>query len=633
MTYIEGVIKRYLFYSEENSYSVIKVLINDTNDPNLTRYEPTMTVCGFFPKLDTHSNYRFTGKVTHHSTYGLQFNATTFERVIDQTYEGIIDYLSSDIFHGVGVKTAKRIVDTLGLRCLDSISDDPTCLNDVKKLSDKQKQVIYQGVVEHKEMEETLVWLYGFSISPSMAMKIYRKYGLATKTIIRENPYILIEEVEGIGFKRADEIGLKVGFAFDSDLRISAVIYYLMNEFMNKYGDTYLPREQLINYTLQFINQQDNREVKTEQVTSRIDELIGEQRLVEEDGMISLKYLSVAESYIAKRLLGLMQEAEHSLPCDDYIQTFEEMNQIEYTVEQRQAIKLAMNQRVCIVTGGPGTGKTTVIKGIIHVYKMMKNHQIEDDEIRLAAPTGKAAKRLSESTHMPASTIHRLLGYDFDGSYKFDETNTVEAKMVIIDEISMIDVLLMKRLLCALSENTKLILVGDANQLPSVGPGDVLNDLILSQYFPMQELHAIHRQALNSNIITLAYDVLEKQVNEDVVENYEDRVFIQTKDEYISTQILKIIARLIENGYRLNEDIQVLIPMYKGYNGIDRINDKIQEIFNHQHKDIALSYGDKTFYYQDKVMQLVNQPDKNVMNGDQGVIIEVNDEKELVVDF
>jgi exodeoxyribonuclease V alpha subunit len=633
MTYVEGIIKRYLFYSEENSYSVIKIDINDTNDPALVRYEPTIIVCGFFPKLDTHTAYRFNGEITHHKTYGMQFNATSFERIIDETFEGIIDYLSSDIFPGVGVKTAERIVNTLGIHCLDEIARDPKVLDQVPRLNKKIKGRIHEGIINHREMENTLVWLYGFSISPNMAMKIYNHYGLETKQIIKENPYILMDEVEGIGFKRADEIGLKVGFAYDSDIRIGAVIYYLLNEYMNKFGDTYLDKDELIQYTLRFLNSQIEEEVASEKVISQLTYLLETGKLIQSEDKISLRFLFEAEQIIASKIMRLNEGEEAYINISDHIMHFESMNQITYTEAQRRAIRLALSNHVSIITGGPGTGKTTVIKGLISVFKMMRNQNLSENDIRLAAPTGKAAKRLSEASDLPATTIHKLLGYDFEGIYKFDATNPIQAKMIIVDEASMIDCLLMRRLLNAIEKGTILVLVGDANQLPSVGPGDVLNDLISSDLFPVQELNIIHRQAEDSHIIALAYDVLEKQVSYDIKHNEEDRIFISVKDESIATHVLKLIERLIDRGYSLIDDIQVLVPMYKGINGIDRINDLIQETFNGHHKSMALTFGDKKFYYQDKVMQLVNQPEKNVMNGDQGLVTAIDDEKELLVDF
>jgi exodeoxyribonuclease V alpha subunit len=631
MTYVKGTVKRYLFYSEDNSYSVIKVDINDTNDTQLSRYEPTIIVCGFFPKLEVHAEYKFDGEITHHKTYGMQFNAKSFERIIDESYEGIIDYLSSDIFPGIGVKTAKRIVDKLGLSSLDMIANDKDVLDGVERINEKLKDVLYEGIIQNREMENTLVWLYGFSISPNMAMKIYQKYGNETKQIIRENPYILMEEVDGVGFKRADEIGLKVGFAYDSDVRISAVIYYLLNEYMNKFGDTYVSKEDLIRYTSQFLNQSDQGCVQDEKIVEQLNLLIDSHRLIERDHDISLKYLYDAEKSIANKILSLSDDGIRN-DIDLHIHEFEKIHQINYTKSQRKAIDMALSNQVSIITGGPGTGKTTVIKGLIHVYKMIHN-QLKDEDIKLAAPTGKAAKRLSQSTSLDATTIHKLLGYDFEGIFKFDQNNPIQAKLLIIDEASMIDCLLMRRLLDAISKSTVLVLVGDANQLPSVGPGDVLNDLISSNLFPVIELKIIHRQAKGSHIVSLAYDVLEKRMHEDILANEEDRVFIRAYDNQIASTILKVIHKMTERGYQLLEDIQVLVPMYKGQNGIDRLNDLVQETFNGDNKSLSLSFGDKKFYFQDKVMQLVNQPDKNVMNGDQGVVVAIEDEKEILVDF
>lgn len=633
MTYVQGPIKRYIFYSEDNAYSIIKIGIEDTNDPELVRYEPTIIVCGFFPKLEIHTTYRFNGELTQHQTYGLQFNAKSFERVIDETYDGVIDYLSSDMFPGVGIKTAERIVDTLGLNCLDDIARDASVLDDVPKLNAKIKKIIHKGIIDNRDMENTLVWLYGFSISPNMAMKIYNHYGLETKQVIKENPYILMDDVDGIGFKRADEIGLKVGFAFDSDIRISAVIYYLLNEYMNKYGDTYLDKDTLVQYTLRFLNNQADAYVEEDKVYQQINYLIERGKIIQRDELISLRFLYEAETYIAKKMMSLNQDHNNFEDIENHLENFQKIYKITYTDAQRKAIHLALSNDVSIITGGPGTGKTTVIKGLIHVFKLSHNQTVDEEDIRLAAPTGKAAKRLSESTDLPAYTIHKMLGYNFEGTYEYDEHNPLEAKLIIVDEASMIDCLLMKRLLAAIKLGTRLVLVGDANQLPSVGPGDVLNDLITSNLFPVQALNIIHRQAKDSRIIKLAYDVLDKHIADDTKDSYDDRVFVYAKDDMIATQVLKIIDRLIQKGYDYKEDVQILVPMYKGMNGIDRINDLVQETYNGGNKDLSISFGNKNFYFQDKVMQLVNQLDKRVMNGDQGIVVGIEDGKEMVVDF
>lgn len=633
MSFIEGELTKYIFYSEDTSYSVLKIDVSNTNDPELIRFEPTLTVCGFFPKLKEHMKYKFIGELTYHKTYGIQFNAKQFELIIDENYEGIIDYLSSDIFPGIGVKTAERIVDTLGIDCLSKISEDQYVLDQVPKLNDKLKKVIHKGIISNKEMENTLIWLYGFSISPSMAMKIYQKYGVETKQILRENPYILIDELEGVGFKRADEIGLKVGFKFDSDVRIAAVIYYLLNEYMNKFGDTYLELDDLIKYTLQFLNKDRIDVVEEESVLRQVGYLTSQKKLIQLETKIALFYLYQSERYIASKLNQFIDLNQDIFEVDDHLEAFESMNKIKYTNAQRKAIRMALSERVSIITGGPGTGKTTVIKGLIYLYKLMHQHKFNQDDIMLAAPTGKAAKRLSESTGLPASTIHKMLGYDFDGTYRFNANHPLNTKLLIIDEASMIDCLLMKRLLEAVKPITSLVLVGDANQLPSVGPGEVLNDIIISELYAVQKLDTIHRQAHDSNIISLAYDILDNQTSIDLMNHYHDRTFVRVKDEFVVAELVKQINQLVNHGYSLFEDIQILAPMYKGVNGIDRLNLIIQNTFNGQNKELSLSFGDKVFYYQDKVMQLSNQPEKNVMNGDQGIIVAIDDQKELIVDF
>ncbi|MDY0139177.1 MAG: AAA family ATPase, partial [Candidatus Izemoplasmatales bacterium] len=312
---------------------------------------------------------------------------------------------------------------------------------------------------------------------------------------------------------------------------------------------------------------------------------------------------------------------------------FNDFSDISYTKAQIKAIYTALNNSFSIITGGPGTGKTTVIKGIIEIYKLLRNNKLDLEKIKLAAPTGKAAKRLSEATNLKASTIHKLLGFDFEGTFKFDDYNELDAELLIIDEASMLDTVLAKKLFQAVNINTKVIMVGDSNQLPSVGPGDVLNNLISSTLFNVVELDVIHRQASDSHIISLAYDILNKNIDENFFRNYDDKQFVNANDQNISYRVLERIKLLVDNGYDLLNDIQVLIPVYKGINGIDRMNSLIQSTFNSLNKDISVKFNDKEFWYNDKVMQLVNQPEDNIMNGDQGIVIGITPNDELIVDF
>lgn len=633
MSYVDGSISRYLFYNEENSYSVIKIKIVDTDEIELTHYEPTIIVCGFFPKLDNFTNYRFHGSITHHNKYGMQYNATSFERIVDNTYMGLVDYLSSDLFKGIGKKTAERIVDKLGLSALDLIADDKHVLDDIPRINQDLRDSIYLQIVEHRDMEQTLVWLYSFDISPKMALKIYSVYGNSTIQTIKENPYVLMDEVEGIGFRRADEIGLKVGFAYDSYLRIQAVIYYLMNEFMNKYGDTYIEKDRLVEYTLKYLNN-DQFEIDPELIVNRLSALIESGRIIQKDDVLSLAYLYRSEQFIAKKVLDFDDSIRwNQQDLYAYIDDFERLNDIQYTKAQKQAIITALINQMVIITGGPGTGKTTVIKGIVDIFAMLNNQRKDSDLIALAAPTGKAAKRLSFATDLEAKTIHKLLEYDYEGHFNINEDNPLSQKLIIIDEVSMMDCLLAKRLFESVQGSAQIVLVGDANQLPSVGPGDVLHDLIRSDLFSVVKLDIIHRQAENSNIISLAYDILNQEIDRSIFDHYIDRDFIRVSDGLIADKILSEVKRLIHMGYDLWEDIQVLIPIYKGQVGIDRVNDLIQANFNANNKEFKVTYKDKTFFYNDKVMQLVNQPEDNVMNGDQGVVSGITENDELIVDF
>lgn len=632
MSYIDGSIHRYLFYNEDNAYSVIKVKIIDTDETELLHFEPTITICGFFPRLDKGTNYRFFGHLSHHNKYGLQYDATSFESIMDNTYTGLVDYLSSDLFKGIGKKTAEKIVDKLGLSALDLIAENKHVLDEIPRINEELRNSIYRQIVDNREMEHTLVWLYGFEISPKMAMRIYTTYGSSTIDQIKENPYVLMDDVEGIGFRRADEIGLKVGFRYDSPFRIRAVIYFLLNEFMNKYGDTYLEQEKLVDFTVSYLRT-DEFDIDPALIHTELDSLVEEGRIIEKDDTLSLGYLFHAEKTIAKIVCSFNRPVE--LPATDieaYIDDFEQTHPITYTLAQRHAISVALKNRFSIITGGPGTGKTTVIRGIVDIYRLVHNLK-SSDPIALAAPTGKAAKRLAAATDLEARTIHKLLGYDFEGHFNFDDDHRLPHDLIIIDEVSMMDVMLARRLFEAIRKNAQIVFVGDSNQLPSVGPGDVLNDLIRSDLFPMVELDIIHRQAEDSKIISLAYDILNQEINPSLFDHFPDRDFLRVGERYVADKILSEIQRLVTMGYDLLEDIQVLIPVYKGQNGIDRINHLIQQTFNLHNKHFKLSYKDKTFLYNDKVMQLVNQPEDGIMNGDQGIVRGITEDDELLVDF
>jgi len=637
MNFLEGTIKQYLFYNEDSSYSVIRVEIKDTAENELIHFEPTIVVCGFFPRLEQYQTYKFYGEVTDHPKYGIQYSASRFERIMESTRTGIIDYLSSDLFKGVGPKTAEAIVDSLGLDALDKIANNRNVLDEIPRMNKQKMDLIAETLHDNRQIETTLVWLYGFEISPRMAMKIYQKYGYQSIDVIKDDPYVLIDEVEGIGFKRADEIGLKIGFSYNHPLRLKAVIMYLLSEYMNKYGDTFLEKDKLLEYTMSYLNVNEDFYIEESQVIDRLELLAIEGKIIDVDDKISLRGIYFSEKAVASILFKHSQYEEEPVDntlIEDYLNQFEKIRNIEYTPMQRKAIIKALEEHFVIITGGPGTGKTTIIDAITHVYRLM--HQANKSiasKIKLAAPTGKAAKRLNEATGLEATTIHRLLGYDYEGHFAYSQHEKIDASLIIVDETSMMDVSLANHLFQALSPRTKLVIVGDENQLPSVGPGQVLCDLIESDLFTVVKLEKIHRQAVDSSIISLAYDVLSQNLNEHMFEQKDDRIFIQTRENMVSDYILKLIRNQIKLGYSLLEDIQVLIPIYKGMNGIDRINQLIQDRFNRVNEAFQIVYKDKTFRFQDKVMQLVNQPEDGIMNGDLGIVTGIIEDKEILVDF
>jgi len=625
MENITGKVKNYVYHNDENSYSIAKII---------TENNETVTIVGYFPVVSEDILYEFTGDWVKHPNYGDQFKVESFHKCEAQSAIGLVSYLSSSFFHGIGQKTAEKIVDVLGVDAIQKIIDDKNCLKSVG-LSAIRIQKFHQQLIENQTNEHTLVSLYGYGLSGKLSMKLISKYQLSTIAKLEENPYRLIDDIEGIGFIKADEIANKLGVGKDDPRRIKASIIYAMQYIAYQNGDVYLRDEQLINYTRQVLG-------TDVQIESGIEELINERRLVFENDRYYLSLSYHTEIMLAVQILKLK---DNKISIDlQYLETIldavEIQKNMQYTSEQKQAIIVALSSPISVITGGPGTGKTTMIDGLLDVYriyhKLGAKHAHLSEKIGLMAPTGRAAKRMKELLDMDAKTIHRHLGYSYDGEFSHDERNPLQQDLIIIDEASMIDLFLAKKLFSAIKPSAQVIIVGDVDQLPSVGPGQVLADLIDSSMLPVIRLQEIHRQAKDSRIISLALHVNEQRLTQEDLNSEGDVYLYKAHTEKIKDVMIKQIQGALNEGYSMIDDLQILAPMYKGDLGIDNLNKMLQSHFN-PHQENGLVYGDKTYYKGDKVIQLVNDPERMIMNGDIGIVKEIKrnnkDEQFIIVSF
>ena len=471
----------------------------------------------------------------------------------------------------------------------------------------------------------------GFSTKDSMI--IYNTYKKDTKKVIEEDIYKLIEDINEIYFKKIDVIALKNGVKKDALIRVKASLLYIMDEVSNTYGHSYYFREELLNYLPRVLGVN----ICTELFDECINKLVDDLKIIIKEDRFYLREMYESETLIVKRFRLLNSNKEIiDKRLDSMILELEDFFDIKYNSCQLDAIKKSYMKDFLIITGGPGTGKTTIMKGIVELYRLMEKLSYEklNDKIALLAPTGRAAKRMSEATGMPASTIHRFLKWSRDtNKFQVNEYNRSKVEFVIIDEASMIDTYLMASLLKGISSNCKVILVGDDHQLPSVGPGQVLHDLIESHALQVVELTELYRQGIDSNIISLAYDIRNQSVNKDIFNVEDDLTFIECRDNEVIPNICEICNTYKDLNYK---KFQILAPMYKGLNGIDAINKNVQDIFNSKSRTKKEKViGEFNFREDDKVIQLTNMPDDNVYNGDIGIIdrIQSSPKSEIHIDF
>lgn len=626
-TYIKGNVRKIIF-SGNSGYIVGLFKVKDSSDEFIELINSTVTFTGYFHELNENDTYMFYGDFTIHNKYGEQFLVSTYERVKPEEKDSIVEFLSSDLFKGIGEKKAKKIVDVLGSNTLDIILNNPDNLLLIPTITKKQVDVLHNTLVEYESSYNTILKLSDLGFNTKDSMTIYNKYKSKTDSIIEQNLYTIYREIPEINFKTIDRIALDNKYSKDDKRRIEACIFYSLEEVTNLNGNSYFFIEEIYNYTKRALG------VNIEEQTfiDSLNTLILNRDIVKKEEKYYLAYIYEAEEYIAKRIKYLHRLSDWKYKnIDKHINNMEMYNNITYDESQKDAIKKAIEKNFIVITGGPGTGKTTIVKSIVDLYKTLNKVNLDflENEIALLAPTGRASKRLAESTLFPATTIHRFLKWNKEGNkFLINEYNKSTVKLVIIDESSMIDINLMYNLFKGVGTDTKIILVGDYNQLPSVGPGQMLKDIIDCNLVNVVFLNKLYRQKENSNIINLAHKMKDGILDEEIFNKQKDLEFIYSND--ISYEIEEICKKYKECDYR---DFQILAPMYKTVDGIDKLNLIAQNIFNPASKDKnEIKIGDVIFRENDKVLQLTNMPEENIFNGDIGIIKSI-DKKQIIIDF
>lgn len=633
MSYIKGNYRRSI-YQNSQGYNIGLFKVTDTDDEKLVDYvDHIITFTGYFHELNDMDTYLFYGKLVTHPKYGEQFQVDSYERCKPEEKDAIVDFLTSGLFKGIGEKKAKAIVDVLGKDTLKIILENPDNLILIPGVNRKNIDTLHTKLQEYEASYETILTLTELGFSTKDAMIVYNFYKNKTKNIIDTNIYQIIEDIYNMNFKKIDTIALKNGLAKDSPIRVEATIVYIMNELSNTYGHSYYFKEELLTYLPRVLGQN----ITEELFLTSLDNLEKNLRIVRKEEKYYLKEMYEAETLITKRFRMLSHEEDKVIKDIDLkIKELEELLGITYNEQQFLAIKNSILKKFIIITGGPGTGKTTIMKGVTELYRTINKLGYSElqEKIALLAPTGRAAKRMSESTLLKASTIHRFLKWQKEtNKFQVNEYNKSRVEFVIIDEASMIDTYLMANLLKGISANCKIVLVGDDHQLPSVGPGQVLHDLIESNSLEKVELTELYRQGKDSNILSLAYDIRQGKVNEKIFNIGEDLTFIKSTPDQVIDNILEITDTYKDLSYK---DFQILCPMYKTIAGIDEINKHVQNRINKKSKNKKeLPYGDVIYREEDKVLQLTNMPDENVYNGDIGIIKEIktSPKKEIIIDF
>jgi len=623
--YFSGTVERIIFENPNNFFRILLLDIEDT-DAEFDDFE--IIVTGTMADIMEGQDYTFWGTLVQHPKYGEQLKVTRYERA-KPTSKGLVKYFASDHFKGIGVKTAQKIVDLYGDNTIDQILADPSRLVTINGLSAVNREAFVSKLRQNYGTEMLLSKLAEYGIPNKLALQIQDTYKEETLEIVQKYPYQLVEDIQGIGFKIADQLAQQLGIESDAPERFRAGLVHTLFSQSMETGDTYIEARDLLAHTIDLLENARQVELDPSLVADELAHLIEEDKIQNVETKIFENSLYFAEEGIRSNLIRILekgkQETFDAPKLESIIEQVEQDLGICYDHIQKKAICDAINHKVFILTGGPGTGKTTVINGIIATYATLHKLDLSKKQelpILLAAPTGRAARRMNELTGLPSATIHRHLGMtgDDDTSHLDDY---LDADFIIVDEFSMVDTWLANQLLSNISSNSKILIVGDADQLPSVSPGQVLADLLKIRLLPQTKLTKIYRQGEDSTIVTLASQIQKGILPEDFTDKKADRSYFEATSEYIPDMIKKIVAAAIRSGIPA-QDVQVLAPMYRGPAGIDQINQLMQDLINPSEKDqLVFEAPDCQYRQGDKVIHLVNDAESNVFNGDLGYITDL----------
>lgn len=610
-----------MIFESTNGYKVGLFRIKETNQESMQELvNKTITFTGYFADLNTEDFYKLYGKYVNNERYGNQYQVSSYEKEEPQGKDAVISFLSSKLIKGCGEKTAILIVETLGEDAISLIKEDYTCLLKVSGISEAKAMRIYKSIVKYQSTDEIILNLRKLGFTINEALSILNKWGESSLEIVNNDIYKLIDIID---FPKLDKIFLSMKDA-DAHERILACIMESLRTLGFKNGDTYSTFEEI----LSSINNTFKIFISDKELDNYLQELIADTSIICEENKYFLSDIYEAEETIADCLQSINNCSKKRINnFEDMIRAMELEYDVKYNEYQKEAIKRALINPVSIITGGPGTGKTTIINSIVKLYIRINNLNYKDTPgvIALLAPTGRAAKKMSEATHLPASTIHRYLKWNKEtNEFQVNEYNKNQHKLIIVDETSMIDTNLFCSLLKGINQHIQLVLVGDANQLPSIGPGLILNDLIDSEVFTHTKLEEIYRQSDNSYIPILAQEINNHEISSNFTTQRDDYNFLSASGMQIKEMIRKICLMSKEKDLD-EEQIQILAPMYRGENGIDNLNVLMQSIFNPASEDKKESkVGDIIYREHDKVLQLVNDVDNNIFNGDIGYISSIN---------